>query len=147
MKELIIQQIKQILQERIDAAALAMKNAQAAANEETKSSVGDKYETGRAMNQLNLEMYGRQHEQAASELAIVEKIDVSQIPVAIGIGSLAKTSMGIFFVAVGTGKVSVGKELIMAISPQSPIGELLMHKKQGDSFDFRGKKVEVLEVS
>ncbi|MCU0324433.1 MAG: transcription elongation factor [Spirosomaceae bacterium] len=147
MKDLIIRQIKQILQERIDAASLAMKNAQAAANEETKSSVGDKYETGRAMNQLNLEMYGRQHEQAVSELAIVEKIDVSQVSAAIGIGSLAKTSMGVFFVAVGTGKVTIGTDLIIAISPQSPIGELLMHKKQGESFDFRGKKIDVLAVA
>jgi transcription elongation GreA/GreB family factor len=99
------------------------------------------------MNQLNLEMYGRQHEQAVSELAIVEKIDVSQVSAAIGIGSLAKTSMGVFFVAVGTGKVTIGTDLIMAISPQSPIGELLIHKKQGESFDFRGKKIEVLEVA
>jgi sortase (surface protein transpeptidase) len=41
--------------QRIETAQRAIAIAQASANEETKSSAGDKYETGRAMAQLEIE--------------------------------------------------------------------------------------------
>ena len=50
----------EILEQRIDASYNSMQNAQAAANEEEKSSAGDKYETGRAMNHLEKDMHARQ---------------------------------------------------------------------------------------
>ena len=41
-----------VVQQRIDTARHAMTAAQESANEEGKSSAGDKYETGRAMAQI-----------------------------------------------------------------------------------------------
>jgi len=48
------------IDQRIDAAKKAIGEAQASANEETKSSAGDKYETGRAMMQLAIEQNSTQ---------------------------------------------------------------------------------------
>ena len=44
-----------LVDERVAHIEDAMRNAQASANEETKSSAGDKYETGRAMMHLEKE--------------------------------------------------------------------------------------------
>lgn len=145
-KQTIVTEIRKLLFERIEAAQTAIQHAQTAANEETKSSVGDKYETGRAMSQLDIEMYSRQLEQATTELTIVEKIDTEIVHSSIELGALATTSMGTFFIAVGVGKIIADGIPIMAISPKSPIGEQLLHKKITDSIDFRGKKVVISEI-
>jgi transcription elongation GreA/GreB family factor len=34
----------------------------------------------------------------------------------------------------------------MVLSPQSPIAQVLISKKQGDTFAFNGKKSEILNV-
>lgn len=146
-KQSIIKEIRNRLLERIEAANIAIQYAQTAANEETKSSVGDKYETGRAMSQLDIEMYSRQLEQATMELAVIEKMATDSVYLSVGVGALVTTSMGNFFIAVGVGKIVVAGIPIMAISPKSPIGEQLLHKKINDSVDFRGKKVVISEIN
>jgi transcription elongation GreA/GreB family factor len=147
MKVSIIQHLREILQKRINDLSTEIANAQAAANEETKSSAGDKYETGRAMSQLNIEMFGRQQEQLFNEIAVVERIDSQVLSQSVGLGTLVNTSMGIFFVSVGAGKVTVDGQTIMAISPQSPVGVLLLNRKAGDVFSFRGQNISILDIS
>jgi transcription elongation GreA/GreB family factor len=147
MKVSIIQHLREILQKRINDLSTEITNAQAAANEETKSSAGDKYETGRAMSQLNIEMFGRQQEQLFNEIAVVERIDSQVLSQSVGLGTLVNTSMGIFFVSVGAGKVTVDGQTIMAISPQSPVGVLLLNRKAGDVFSFRGQNISILDIS
>lgn len=147
MKQLVLDEIKKQLQKRIDDSQKAISNAQASANEETKSSAGDKYETGRAMNQLSIEMYQRQFYSASSELAIVENIEakLGKSNVA-GNGSLVTSTMGVFFISVGIGKIKIGVDEVFAISSASPIGELLFLKKVDDSVDFRGKAIKILAI-
>ena len=58
-----------------------------------------------------------------------------------------KTSMGDFFLSVSIGQVEIDGNKVMIISPQSPIGALLVGKIVGDSFSFRGKEavIEMVE--
>ena len=65
----------EIIQQRINAAVQAMQNAQEAANSEEKSSAGDKYETGRAMNHLEKDMHARQLAANKNELAALLAVD------------------------------------------------------------------------
>ncbi len=53
-----------------------MDRAQEAANSEGKSPAGDKYETGRAMGQLQKEMHGRQLAEYAKEVKALQSIVV-----------------------------------------------------------------------
>ncbi|HMC85967.1 MAG TPA: hypothetical protein VKI61_10590 [Chitinophagaceae bacterium] len=48
------------IEQRIAAAKEIIQNVQEAANNEEKSSAGDKYETGRAMGHLQKDMHSRQ---------------------------------------------------------------------------------------
>lgn len=124
----------------------AMEAAKNSANEEGKSSAGDKYETARAMGQIDREMNGRMYEQAQLERLILEKINPQIVHTNVSLGALVKTTMGDFFVAIGAGVVALNGKNMMVISPQAPIGQILMGKTRNDTFEFRGKNYKVLSV-
>lgn len=147
MKAELLEKVKEILDKRMDTSWQAMEAAKNSANEEGKSSAGDKYETARAMGQLDREMNGRMYEQARQERQILEKINPAIHCSNVSLGALVSTGMGEFFVAVGAGVVALNGKNIMVISPQSPIGMVMMGKVTGESFEFRDKWYIVVSVA
>lgn len=147
MKAELLEKVKEIVEKRMDTSWQAMEAAKNSANEEGKSSAGDKYETARAMGQIDREMNGRMYEQARQERQLLEKINPLILCSNVSLGALVETSMGEFFVAVGAGIVGINGRNIMVISPQSPIGLVMMGKVTGESFEFRGKGYKVLTIS
>ncbi len=147
MKAELLEKVKEILDKRMDTSWQAMEAAKNSANEEGKSSAGDKYETARAMGQLDREMNGRMYEQARQERQILEKINPAIHCSNVSLGALVATGMGEFFVAVGAGVVALNGKNIMVISPQSPIGMVMMGKVTGESFEFRDKWYIVVSVA
>lgn len=146
MKSIILQYVKNYLDQRMQASLDAMKAAQESANGESKSSAGDKYETSRAMGQLDRDMHARMYQQTLEERKLVERIDETAPFRKGALGAFLKTSMGDFFLSVSIGQIDFDGKNIMIISPQSPIGALLMGKGVDDKFSFRGKEAVVLEV-
>ncbi|MGW9684488.1 3-oxoacyl-ACP synthase [Flagellimonas sp. 2504JD1-5] len=113
---------------------------------ETKSSAGDKHETGRAMVQLEQEKLGNQLMELDKTKAILQKVDVAKNSSKIILGSLVKTSTTNYFIAVSTGMYVKEGDTVFCISPSAPIAQLLLGKEQGDSIAFNGTKMEILEV-
>lgn len=146
MKSTILQYVKTYLDQRMQTSLDAMQAAQESANGESKSSAGDKYETSRAMGQLDRDMHARMYQQTLEERKLVERIDETAPFRKGALGAFLKTSMGDFFLSVSIGQVDFDGKNIMIISPQSPIGALLMGKGVGDKFSFRGKEAIILEV-
>lgn len=137
-----------MLTQSVSEAKRAISNAQSSANESTKSSAGDKYETSRAMGQLDIEMYTRQLHDAESKLAVLQNIEANlRDQESVNLGALVETSLGTFFIAVGVGKLTVSDKTIMVISPESPIGEVIRQKTTGDLVTFRGKEIRVKSVT
>lgn len=137
-KLLIHQKCLEIVEGSILAIKLAIQEAQDAANNETKSSAGDKHETGRAMAQLETEKLSAQLNEALKLSQVFAQLNPNQKNKQITIGSLVFTNNGYFYIAVSLGKVEINNETIFAISPQSPIGKLLLTKKEKDSFSLNG---------
>jgi hypothetical protein len=144
MKETILTYVKNYLDQRMQTSLDAMNAAQESANGESKSSAGDKYEISRAMGHLDRDMHARMYQQTREERKLVERIDESLIYKKGALGALIKTSMGDFFLSVSIGNIKIDEKAIMIISPQSPIGALLMGKMVGDSFNFR-EKISLIE--
>lgn len=134
------------VQARIDRARATMESAQASANNETKSSMGDKYETGRAMMQLEKDKAAQQMAEAEKLMRVLEKIDRGRVCEEVELGSVVVTSMNRLFLAVAVGKLALEGQDYYALSPASPLGKLLLGKKVGDVVMLNGRKVEVLEV-
>jgi transcription elongation GreA/GreB family factor len=145
-KKILLNHVKSLLDERIKISFDAMQAAQESANEEGKSSAGDKYETGRAMAQIERNRYAQQYEAARQERAFLDKIDEKQKSNHVNLGALVVTSAGIFFVAVSVGLVNFEANQVMVISQQSPVGVLLFGKKVGEKFHFRGKENVIFEI-
>lgn len=136
---------REVVSQRIAAAEKAMKRAQEAANSEEKSSAGDKYETGRAMSQLERDMNAKQLAQAKQELAQLDKLDLTPKASAMN-GSALRTSEGWYFLVLGLGKMDFEGESCILLAPASPLGKELMGKKPGDSVRWNDKNIEILEL-
>ena len=115
--------------------------------QETKSSVGDKYETGRAMIQIEEEKAQTQLISTQQQLAALKQVDIERSYVQGCMGSLVHTNYGSYFIAAGIGRITIDQDIIYVISPESPIGQLLLHKKEKDVFLFQDRSYTILQIS
>ncbi|MDO8998720.1 MAG: transcription elongation factor [Bacteroidota bacterium] len=137
--------IKQINQ-RIDNAKAAVSQAQEAANSSDKSTAGDKYETSRAMGQLDSDMNTKQLLEAEQELGFLEKVEVNNLAEEIKIGSIFEMSDILFFVAIGLGPIKIDDKRVMVVSSKSPFYENIKTMKAGNVFEFMDKMDQIKMV-
>ena len=116
-----------------------MANAQAAANQEEKSSAGDKYETSRAMSHIEKDMHAKQLASNMSELENLASVDCETIYQSAEKGSLVDCESVSFFIAAGLGKIVFENRIVYLVSPYAPIFKALKGKKTGESFLFNNK--------
>ncbi|KIA82363.1 hypothetical protein OA84_10850 [Kaistella solincola] len=117
-----------------------------AANNETKSSMGDKYETSREMVQQeinNLQIQLNENVKARNSLQFIN-LNPHQI---VGLGSLVETDKGLFYIAVSLGEITLGKQKIFLISPESPLANALTGKKNGDEISLNGNTQIIKNIS
>ncbi|MDB4516743.1 3-oxoacyl-ACP synthase [Crocinitomicaceae bacterium] len=112
---------------------------------ETKSSAGDKHETGRAMAQLEQEKLSKQLAETRKSVQGLKSIELDAVHNKIAFGSLVNTSRGYFFLSVGIGAVKIEETSVFCITAGSPIGQLLLGKSSGSSIELNGT-VEIQSV-
>ena len=136
------------LQARLAAARADMAAAQESSNSETKSSAGDKYETGRAMAQQERDRHAAQLHEAQQLLAALQKINPELASDAVRTGALAATSRGLFYVSISAGRLTTteGQEF-MAVSAAAPLVQALAGRRAGEAVTFNGKSISVEAVS
>lgn len=127
------------VEECINTAQLAIEDAQSSANDDTKSSAGDKFETGREMMQQEIDRNRKQLEEAKKMSLTLEQIENYQVSEIVHSGSLVITNFGKFYISISRGQIQVDGINYFAISAISPIGLKLMRQKVGYEFDFNGK--------
>ena len=136
----------EILEHRIDASYNSMQNAQAAANEEEKSSAGDKYETGHAMNHLEKDMHARQLSANKKDMAGLLSVNCNQIYQRVIPGCFVKCTGISFFIAAGLGKIIIDEETVFLLSHHAPVTKMLYNKKAGDKILFNGKELKIEDL-
>lgn len=135
-----------LIGDRISAAKQAIEQAQQAANQEEKSSAGDKYETARAMGHLQKDMHTRQLGEQIKELATLHAINTDTIYTTAAPGAFIECKDAAFFIAAGMGKQAIQGRTIIFLSPQAPLARMLQGKKAGDQFLFNHIQTTILEV-
>ncbi len=116
-----------------------------AANNETKSSMGDKYETSREMVQQEINKLQLQLNDSISARNSLASINVSPHET-IAAGSLVKTQRGLFFIAVPVGEIVFGNEKIFVLSPESPLATAMWGKKTGDSVLVNHTEHNIIQI-
>ena len=135
-----------VIQQKLDEIEAAIRQAQRAANEETESSAGEKYETGRAMMHLEKEKLASQQAATLKLKKVLDQINPRRPTDQIALGSLVDTSQGTFYIAVSLGSVLFEERRYLVISPVAPIGQALQGLRAGDDFVFNGNTVKINHV-
>jgi uncharacterized protein YgiM (DUF1202 family) len=127
-----------ILEDKIKSLQESLNSVTDAVNSETKSTAGDKHETGRAMMQLEQEKLSVQLNEAVHQKEEFCRIDIDAVSEYIVKGSLVYTDKSILFISAPIGKVMLNNEIVFAISTDSPLGKKLLGRKQNDKIEING---------
>ncbi|MBC8084858.1 MAG: 3-oxoacyl-ACP synthase [Hymenobacter sp.] len=132
------------IEQRIDAARTAMQAAQESSSSETKSSAGDKYETGREMANAERDRNAAHMQQAQQLQTELARINPELPCDTVRPGALVSTSLGRFYISSSAGKLD-GQE-VFAVSAAAPVAVALKGLRAGEEAVFNGKTVRVLAV-
>lgn len=135
-----------LLQQKIDALQKNLHDLSDSAGNETKRTAGDKHETALAMLQIEQENNSRQLKEVLQQKAILEKLDPQLQTTMVVRGSLVETNKGCFYISLGLGKLKVEDETVYAVSPDAPLGKLMLMKKAGDTFTFNNTDFKINSI-
>ena len=113
---------------------------------EIKNSAGDKHETSRAMVQLELEKLGKQIYEIELNDEKLNTIKVFKTSTSVSLGSVIFTNKANYYIAIAADSCQVNSKVFYCISPQSPIGKLLIGKKINESIIFNDVESIILEI-
>lgn len=140
LKEELYQQCHDFIEERLLKIKNQIKEINTSLEAETKSSAGDKHETGRAMLQLEREKVGQQLAEVEKLKEALTKIEIQKFSKTAGLGSVILTSGSNYFVSISAGQLEVDSTMFYAISPNTSIALVLSGKRVGDEVIFRDQK-------
>lgn len=146
-KRKIYLQCLQVVEDKITIAKEAVEAARQSAVEEERSTAGDKYDTARAMSHINQGMFANQLSEVLKLKKVLDQISIDKQLNKVESGALIKTSKGLYFITVSLGIIKIDGKEIMVISPLSPIGQLMLNKKEGEEFVFNGSTIKIIQVT
>lgn len=142
-KELLKKECGFVLKKRSINSNSAMQDSQESANNQEKSSAGDKYETSRAMGQIDRNMYAYQLLEAEKDMTIITNLEIDKINQVIKPGSVFEINSQLIFVAIGLGTILVNNISVLVISYKSPLYEQLKFKTVGDHVFFKNENHQI----
>lgn len=146
IKQQLYNQCLKFIDNRLIIVKNTIQEIQESLTTETKSSAGDKHETGRAMLQLEREKAGNQLAEIIKVKEHLSKIDIEKTNTIVGLGSLIYTSQTNYFIAISAGQLQIDGKPFFAISPNTPIGKLLIGKQVGDAVVFRENQFTIENI-
>ncbi|MGN5954084.1 hypothetical protein ACP6L2_05655 [Sphingobacterium lactis] len=140
-----IQEITLRTEARLKEILAAMDLANDSLVNDTKSSMGDKYETSREMAQQELTRLQQQLKQVENDLTILQLLPPESTNI-VALGSLVVTNQFNYLISISIGQVKFEDEVLMVISKESPIGKLLLGKSRGDKIVFNGNEIIIKDL-
>lgn len=136
--------IKTKLSEKIANFEKLISETRSSAND-TKSSMGDKYETGREMLQQEINNLQVQLNEILKQKDFLKTILPKPSDKA-DKGAIVKTEKGLFFISVSLGEIKIENEKIICISPESPLAKAMFEKQKDDVFSINNISQEIKEI-
>ena len=129
-------ELLEIIQQKVSEKILKLEQLIAetrASNNDTKSSMGDKYETSREMLQQEINNLQIQLNEHLKSQKILKNINPNPHKV-VSLGSWVETDKGKFFIAISLGEIFFNQEKVFVISTESPLAKAMSGKKVGETF-------------
>ena len=146
LKVLFLNALYSLVDEKVNSATSAIEATTESKNTATKSTAGDKHETGRAMMERELALSNAQLHKAQFLKNELSKISLEVDVTSVQLGALVVTSQGNYFISIGLGKINVLGDDCYAISGGSPLGIAMMGKQKGQMINFQGRNIEIIDV-
>lgn len=143
-KAKILEVVKIRLVEKIRKFENLIENTRAS-NNDTKSSMGDKYETGREMLQQEINNLQRQLNETINQQTLLQKINAEPCK-KVQNGALVQTDKGLFYIAVSAGDLVINNHKIITISPESPLAKSMITLSRGQSFSLNNVTQNIEEI-
>lgn len=146
IKQQLYKACEDFLNKRLEVIQMTISDIQNSLQSETKSSAGDKHETGRAMLQLEREKAGHQLAEVQKLNEILHKIKLEIHHQSVALGSVVYSTQSNYFIAISAGEITINNDKFYAISPSTPMAKLLLSKTVGDCIEFRDTKFIIKEI-
>jgi hypothetical protein len=114
---------------------------------DAKGSAGDKHETALSMMHLEQEKLNYKLKEVLDQKMILDKIDPNSLHSKIALGSLVQANGIYLYLSLALPKISIDQVNIIALSPQSPLGEKLIGNKVDFEFEINGTKYHIESIS
>ncbi|PZX56722.1 hypothetical protein [Algoriphagus chordae] len=115
--------------------------------EDTKSSAGDKFETGRETMSRDLMTVENQLKQANFEFDELCRFQAIKEPSAtVQEGSLVQVGTDSYLISISLGQLIVDGQKLFMLSKNSPLGEILVGHKKSDQIEFRGRSILITDL-
>ena len=136
----------QLIQDRVDAFRDMIVALTEDSKNDAKGSAGDKHETALSMMHIEQEKLNHKLKEVLTQKAILDKIDSTTIAKTIIVGSLVKANGIYLYLSAALPKIAVDGINVIALSPQSPLGNKLMGNKLGFTFEINGTKYLIQNI-
>ncbi|WP_339918558.1 hypothetical protein [uncultured Flavobacterium sp.] len=146
-KQKIYQYYSQLVQDRIDVFRDMIVALTEDSKNDAKGSAGDKHETALSMMHLEQEKLNNKLREVVAQKAILDKIDSSKIAGTIVVGSLVKANGIYLYLSLALPKINIEGVNVIALSPQSPLGNKLMGNTVGFTFEINTTKYLIEEIA
>ena len=134
--------LRSLLEKSLEEARREYILAKESRDSDTKSSAGDKFETGREMMQREMDKLSALVDNTLNSIAKLDRLTDSSAAAVISEGSLVVTDQETYYISIGYGKL----DSVYAISIESPLGVELKGKRVGECIEMRGRKITIKSI-
>jgi hypothetical protein len=144
IKEKLLARCIEIKEETQANTLAAMNDAQQSANE--YGAPKDRYDSFRAQLMRRRDMLAQQLAVVEEEISYLRQIKPGNICTKVEPGALVVLDSQTLYILVGIGKIEIENKIYYAVSPVVPLVMAMKDLKQGDSFNFRGTTMKIIEI-
>ncbi|MEO6327816.1 MAG: hypothetical protein ABIO55_02740 [Ginsengibacter sp.] len=147
LKQKVYDHYMQVVNDKLCSLQKVLADLKESGSNETKSTAGDKHEIALAMLQIEQANVGVQLQDVMEKKTALGKINSTISSSKIINGSLVKTDKAYLFISIALGKSTIEGNPVIALSPQSPLGQKLLGLSFGDVADINNNKyvIETIE--
>ncbi|WP_035715697.1 transcription elongation factor [Christiangramia echinicola] len=142
----LIRACRDYLQTKILVVRKAMDSLKEDMENESKSSAGDKFETGREMINIEWNKLSVQLNEYDRLGQILNRIEEHKPNGNIILGSMVITDAAKYFISIPAGEIKSNDEKYYAVGIKAPIAQILLGKKVGDNITFNGRECIIEDI-
>ncbi len=146
IKEKLLEVHYEMLNGKIDVFQDMIRTMTEDAQNDAKSSAGDKHETTLSKMHIEQENLSNKIREAFAAKEILKRIDPKKKSEIVGFGSLVKINAIYLFVSTALPKVFIDDYSVLAISEDAPLIKMLWGKKIFDEVTYNGSVFRINEL-